>query len=246
MWRRRLAVIPFALLVALATMGADSCSGSAIETNTTGTQTASEATPTAEGNTEAAPPSTPKAPKPIVIHGHGKVVKSIRLKTNTPVVVTGSHDGQENFIVDLVGQGQHEFLFNQIGRYEGQAAVEDQLEPGKYRVAIDADGDWTLRFEQPVPKPNAKRLPGTLKGHGARVVPVHTEDDMQPVVRGTHKGQENFIVDVIGYGDLSGTVNLFNEIGRFSGEVLADEELPAGDYLVYVQADGAWTLKFTP
>jgi hypothetical protein len=245
---RGLAALPLAVVLALATMGADSCSGTAIETNTTANPTTSESAPTEEGSgsTVAAPPPRAVAPRPVVIHGHGKVVKSINLKTNTPVVVTGHHNGQENFIVDLVGQGQHEFLFNQIGRYEGQAAIEDQLDPGKYRVAIDADGDWTLKFEQPVPKPNAKRLPGTLKGRGARVVAVHTDDAIQPVVRGAHKGQENFIVDVIGYGDLSGTVNLFNEIGRFSGEVLADEELPAGDYLVYVQADGAWTLKFTP
>jgi hypothetical protein len=231
-------------------MGADSCSStSAIETNTSPSSANTEATATEEeaGETEAAPPpSGPKAPKPIVIRGHGKVVKSIRLKTDTPVVVTGSHNGQANFIVDLVGQGAHEFLFNEIGRYRGQAAIEEQLNSGKYRVAIDADGDWTLKFEQPVPKGDAKRLPGTLKGKGAHVVPVHTDDPMQPVVRGAHRGQANFIVDVIGYGDLSGVVNLFNEIGRFSGEVLADEELPAGDYLVYVQADGAWTLRFTP
>lgn len=223
-------------------MGADSCSGSAIET---ATHPAEAPTEGESGTSKAAPPPTP-APKPIVLRGHGKVVKSISLKTDTPVVVTGSHNGQANFIVDLVGQGAHEYLFNEIGRYDGQAAIEDQLDPGKYRVAIDADGDWTLKFEQPVPKANAKRLPGKLSGKGARVVPVRTDESMQPVVRGTHSGQANFIVDVIGYGDLSGVVNLFNEIGRFHGEVLADEELPAGDYLVYVQADGAWTLKFTP
>jgi hypothetical protein len=137
-------------------------------------------------------------------------------------------------------------LFNEIGSYEGQTAIEEQLDPGKYRAAIDADGDWTLKFEQPVPTSRAKPLPGTLKGHGARVVPVHMNDDLQPVIRGTHRGQSNFIVDVIGYGDVSGYFNLFNEIGRFKGEVLADEEMPAADYLVWVQADGDWTLKFSP
>jgi hypothetical protein len=68
---------------------------------------------------------------------------------------------------------------------------------------------------------------------------------MTPVVKATHNGQANFIVDVVGYGDLNGYVNLFNEIGHVKGEVLADEELPAGDYLVWVQADGSWTLKFS-
>ena len=78
------------------------------------------------------------------------------------------------------------------------------------------------------------------------MVPVQTNEDLQPVIRGTHRGQSNFIVDVIGYGDVSGYFNLFNEIGRFKGEILADEEMPAGDYLVWVQADGAWTLTFSP
>src|SRR4029453_13527879 len=102
------------------------------------------------------------------------------------------------------------------------------------------------KFEQPVPNGKATKIPGRLKGHGARVVAVHSDDDMQPVISGTHTGQANFIVDAVGYGDLSGYMNFFNEIGRFHGEVLAPEEMPAGDYLVWVQADGGWTLKFSP
>lgn len=243
---RKTAAIPLTLLLASVTMGADSCSTTAIETNPSATQTTSGETGEASGGTEAAPPPGPKAPKPVVIRGHGKVVKSVRIKTDTPVVVTAKHNGQSNFIVDLVGHGAHEFLFNEIGSFKGQTAIENQLDPGKYRAAIDADGDWTLKFEQPVPTSRAKPLPGTLKGHGARVVPVQTNEDLQPVIRGTHRGQSNFIVDVIGYGDVSGYFNLFNEIGRFKGEILADEEMPAGDYLIWVQADGAWTLKFSP
>lgn len=245
---RKTTLLSFLVLIPLATMGADSCSTSAIETNTGPSQAAGETATNDEdesGNSQAAPPPTPKAPRPVILRGHGKVVKSVTLKTNTPVVVTASHTGQANFIVDLVGHGAHEFLFNEIGNYDGQAAIEDKLRRGKYRVAIDADGAWTLKFEQPVPKPNASPIPGKLNGHGARVVPVHSERDMQPVIRGTHTGQANFIVDVIGYGGLSGFFNLFNEIGRFKGEVLADEEMPSGDYLVWVQADGAWTLKFS-
>jgi hypothetical protein len=31
------------------------------------------------------------------------------------------------------------------------------------------------------------------------------------------------------YSDLQGYINFFNEIGHFKGEVLADEQMPAGD-----------------
>ena len=154
-------------------------------------------------------------------------MKSVRINTDTPVVVTAKHNGQANFIVHLVGHGAEEFLFNQIGRFEGPDSYRNELDPASTPPA-DARGDWHL------------------KGDGARVVPVHTDDDLQPVIRGTDKGQANFIVDVIGFGDMSGYFFIFNEIGRFKGEVLADEEMPAGDYLVWVQADGAWTLKFSP
>jgi hypothetical protein len=52
-------------------------------------------------------------------------------------------------------------------------------------------------------------------------------------------------VSLIGYGGLTGEILVFNEIGNFKGETIADE-MPAGDFLLYVQADGRWTLKFTP
>ncbi len=42
-----------------------------------------------------------------------------------------------------------------------------------------------------------------------------------------------------------GSLFIFNEIGVFQGETLADE-MPAGDYLLYVQADGPWTIKIAP
>jgi hypothetical protein len=46
---------------------------------------------------------------------------------------------------------------------------------------------------------------------------------MEPIVTGRHRGQSNFVVEVIGYGDVQGTILLFNEIGRFRGETIAEE-----------------------
>jgi hypothetical protein len=68
---------------------------------------------------------------------------------------------------------------------------------------------------------------------------------MQPIVSATHRGEANFIVQMIGYGTTSGQAYLFNEIGNFHGQTLMDD-LPRGSYLLYVQADGAWTIRFTP
>lgn len=109
--------------------------------------------------------------------------------------------------------------------------------------AIKADGAWTFRLTQPVPKANAKEVPGKLTGSGPTVPHVQTVDELQPVVTASHRGASNFIVYLIGIGDLTGTILLFNEIGNFDGEELI-EEMPAGGYLLAVEADGNWTLRF--
>jgi hypothetical protein len=193
-------------------------------------------------------PDFPKAPKPKVFKGSGsKVIRDVRFETDAPLVVTGTHSGFANFIVELVPRGGGEFdstlLFNEIGKYDGQVAV-GEFTTGQFRVSVDADGSWTLKFEQPEPSGDEKKIPGTIKGEGAKVVQIVSEEDLQPIVIGKHTGGEsNFIVEVIGYSDLSGSILLFNEIGRFDGETIADE-MPAGNYLLAVVADGSWTIKF--
>jgi hypothetical protein len=61
-------------------------------------------------------------------------------------------------------------------------------------------------------------------------------------VTGRNGGTSNFIVDLVGYGDrVSGDQNVFNEIGPFHGQTIVDQ-MPVGDYLPVVQAEGPWTL----
>jgi hypothetical protein len=180
----------------------------------------------------------------VTISGRGARVVTIRLVRNSPLVVTGSHNGQSNFIVRLVGAGTSETLFNEIGAYSGQTAVAD-IHSGRFRVAVQADGVWTLGFAQPTPPRAAKPIPGTITGRGARVIAVRATRHLQPVVTATHRGQSNFIVQMIGYGTTIGQATLFNEIGNYHGQTLMDD-LPRGSYLLYVQADGAWSIRFTP
>ena len=70
-------------------------------------------------------------------------------------------------------------------------------------------------------------------------------DDLQPVVDATHRGQANFVVYLIGLGDVSGEQLVVNEIGNYSGQTLVDS-MPEGTYLLEVMADGTWSVKFTP
>jgi hypothetical protein len=193
-----------------------------------------------------APPPAPQAPRPVVIGGRGTKVATIRLAKNSPAVVTARHRGSSNFVVELVSPGAgggSDLLINEIGNYSGQVAL-DEAEAGRYRVPVTADGPWTIRFTQPVPTPAAKRVPGTVRGRGSRVVQIRSSQDLQPVIDVRHRGRSNFVVDLIGYGDTSGTELLVNEIGNYSGQSLLND-MPEGSYLLAVQADGPWTVKFS-
>ena len=186
------------------------------------------------------------APKPIVLTGSGSKVNTITLKQSGPVIVESHHTGSANFVVQLVGKGHDDLLVNAIGGYDGTVATTDAAEPGRYRLPVEADGSWTVKVEQPTVTGTEKTITQKLSGRGSEVARVSVGSSMQPVVRAKHRGQSNFVVYLIGYGDVSGTILLFNEIGNFSGEILADQEVPDGTYLVPVEADGPWTLKFTP
>ncbi|MEZ5101972.1 MAG: hypothetical protein R3C15_19660 [Thermoleophilia bacterium] len=181
------------------------------------------------------------------LKGTGSKVVNVTLTKDTPLVVGARHAGTSNFILELVsrnGSGS-ELLVNEIGRWAGQVAWA-YASRGRYRLKIDADGAWTITFNQPAPNNRTSRLlPGRVAGKGSRVVPVRTLTDLQPIVSATHRaGSSNFIVELIGYGDTSGSELLFNEIGRFSGQTLINT-MPEGHYLLSVIADGYRTIRFT-
>jgi hypothetical protein len=207
-------------------------------------------TPTPEPTPEPEP--TPAQPSPRTVTGVGQLVKTLRLRATGALLVKGTHQGSSNFIVDLVPRGGDEFdshnLYNEIGSYSGQTVIA-YAGKGRYRVKVNADGPWKLSFSQPSPPQNARSITkGTIRGTGAKVVKVHADDDMQLLVNATHRGESNFIAELVPYGPdagdaFLGTQSLFNEIGNFKGESLV-EQLGYGDYLLHVQADGAWTFKF--
>ncbi len=193
---------------------------------------------TAERATVAAKPAA-------VIRGVGARVVALRLPATRPLVVSGTHRGSSNFIVDLVPRnGRSTLLFNEIGRFSGQTAVGDAV-AGRYRIRVQADGAWVLRFAQPRPSRRARRIIGTFTGRGSRVVQARAARDLQPVVTARHTGRSNFIVELISYRDPSFPTLVFNEIGRYKGQTLIDE-LEKGSYLLHIEADGAWRLSFRP
>jgi hypothetical protein len=192
------------------------------------------------------PPGLAASPtaKVTTFSGSGQRVVSLTLLRSSPLKLSAVHAGESNFAITIVHGSDRELMVNDIGPYAGETLYRD-AQRGRARVQVTADGSWTLRFQQPLPLLGARSLFGSFSGSRPTVVQVRLRTDAQPVVRGQHSGAGNFAVWITGIGRAAGTDDLlFNEIGRFKGETIPSSDLPSGNYLISVQADGPWRLTF--
>lgn len=175
------------------------------------------------------------------VSGNGDRVATVKLPRG-PVVVGAGHNGDSNFIVRLYGPGSRTSLVNEIGYWVG-ITLADEITGGNYRVAVQADGQWHVLFYRVGAWNITRSLLGLHQDSGSDVVAVRSPSSAQLVVTGTHSGSGNFIVKLVGVGSLTGSDLLFNEIGPYRGQRVA--EVPRGPLLLWVQADGRWSLRFT-
>jgi len=231
--------LPVSLAVASAAIGLQGCGSDA---TTADTVVVTETVAAAEADVPDAAAEESGAPAPQKLTGSGMKVTSLNVARESPVVIKGTHRGESNFIVDVLGGDYPDNAFNEIGNYSG-ATVLTGLSVGKHRVKVNADGPWTLTVTQPDPPANPSGIPGAVTGKGSAVVWVRASADIEPIIVGRHRGESNFIVDLM-TPDGSGEENLFNEIGDFTGETTTS--IPAGDYQMSVQTDDSWSMRFKP
>ena len=127
-------------------------------------------------------------------------------------------------------------LANEIGDYEGSTA--EYLDGGVYALAINADGDWTIDFEQINFDQSSRE--SSFSGTGDLVTSVFEIDGGLTMFHLTHEGSSNFAVKILGSNDKWGTL-LANEIGNYEGTTA--EQLPTGHYVFSVLGDGDWTIE---
>lgn len=160
-----------------------------------------------------------------------------------PVIITLTHDGSSNFIVQPVGRDGEDGLtwVNEIGPYSGTTfqsmggfiATFDKKNP---IVAADvmADGNWSIQIRKlkAAPKKSLKR--GSGSGDAVIRFPKPTKGLTRMTL--THNGDSNFIVQPI---DSSGDdgISMVNEIGSYKGTV----RVPSGTKYLWVIADGDWS-----
>jgi hypothetical protein len=186
------------------------------------------------------PPPTPSS-----LNGTGPAGSEIQVSGTTPLVATATYAGSGTFTVRLVpvAGGSAETLFQRVGRYSGQTLFA-RPRPGRYRVRVDAAGRWSLRFAQPQPAASAAMIPGRFSGTGSRVIAVQAAQALRARVAGLHQGGATFDVTLVSYAGTAPELRLFHQTGRFQGQTVTS--IAAGPSLLRVQADGAWSVVFTP
>jgi len=176
---------------------------------------------------------------PITIDGEGATVTDEFDLEAGVTIAEATHDGESNFIVDLVPAdgGREQLLVNVIGDFDGASGTMLD-DPGTYLLDVDADGAWELTILQPeAEEDDAQSLPLELEGENPTWDGPYLFDGLATAT-GTHDGQGNFIVEVLPQEGLFSDL-VFNEIGVFEGETTVDAE---GVGYVTVEADGPWSL----
>lgn len=157
------------------------------------------------------------------------------------LTVDFSHDGESNFIVEMVAlegeQWDDELLVNVIGDADGSSVMS--INGGTYQIDVDADGGWLLDLDQPeVSADELEEPPIEESGSGSTWIGPFSAEGVHEV-HSTHDGESNFIVE--GH-DADGNWELMiNEIGEYegSGTFRAD----SGAFWVNIEADGDWTIE---
>jgi hypothetical protein len=174
----------------------------------------------------AAPAPAPAVP-PQKFTGKGNDVVDLPTPLDAGVVQFDCAKCSRNVIVKTEG----DLLVNTIGKYTGTRWITQQTS----RFEIQATGSWTLTvggFD--LATTAGDKAP--VSGHGDQVLLFPSSPDKAHL---THKGDRNFIVQVIG-ADSSYPDLLVNDIGSWDGTVAMPD---AGSLaLVQVTADGNWTL----
>lgn len=171
--------------------------------------------------------------------GEGMMVTDFIKVEEGLAVFNFTHDGDSNFIVHLLDEGGDVvgYLANQIGEYEG--SIAEYVDEGTYVVRIDADGEWTMDFDQVDFSDSSSDT--SFSGEGSAATQVfHVETGGLKTFDLSHSGDSNFIVHLLD-SDGRTVAYLANAIGDYSGSTA--EYLDAGDYIMNVQADGEWDIS---
>ncbi|WP_049896561.1 hypothetical protein [Natrialba chahannaoensis] len=182
--------------------------------------------------------------EPITFSDAGSTVTDEFELEDGVTIVESVHDGDSNFIVDLVPTtgNRAELLVNTIGAYTGATGLIAAA--GQYLLDVDADGSWEIEIQQPqATDDDAESLPASLAGDTPDWAGPFQFDGLGEA-RGVHEGQGNFIVEILPQEEsvfgLTFPELVFNELDQFEGETTFSVE---GIGYVTVDAAGPWEVE---
>jgi hypothetical protein len=138
-------------------------------------------------------------------------------------------------------------LFIGIGIGVG-GGTDDVVTPTVADASTPATADESTSEPAPSPTktsaaPKEPAEPKSVKysGGGDKVLKISKPADGANLIKLTHEGDSNFIVDQLD-SDLDETENLVNEIGKYKGTTILDVTEEEETKRLRIQADGTWTI----
>lgn len=185
-------------------------------------------------------PAIPMAQPSVEVSGQGQ--QTSRKFTLQAGLVTyhAQHSGKSNFIVYILDgtTGQEvTSIVNEIGAVDATKALQLK-KGGTYVARVDADGPWSLSFEQPRPT-EAPAAPQAYSGNGTSLSPFFHSDGGLLMVSGSYQGDGRVAIRV---RDINGVVvdQVANQVGTFNGSL--GMSVPAGIYFLEMYGNGTWSV----
>lgn len=197
-------------------------------------------------------------PPPFTIRGRGATTRSITAPNDyRPVLIFARYPRTSVLTVRLRGEG-----FDR-SRDEGGAIsfsgspisfdAEPGLERGQYNLSVtDVKGPWSLQFAVPDPAASAFQMfEKPIVGRYDNIAKVHLAEE-SGIKWQMQTDAPMMIAKLVGYEDAEGTEQFLGilqgplELGPGRHGFRSDAPMPAGDYVLVVDADGRWGIKFSP
>jgi hypothetical protein len=178
----------------------------------------------------------------VVVSGSGPGERTIAFEQGGPLVFRARVGRGEGFRVTAQSTRYKLLVFNGRGPFDAPVALPAPG-PGPVELDVASDGEWSLSIEQPVASADDVRIPGTVSGEGAAVVPVRVAGSPPVRLIATHEGEGPFEARIVPYEEYAPGFELLAGSGQVERRVALTQPLQ-GSFLVTVVADGPWTLRF--
>jgi hypothetical protein len=231
------------------------------EQDTSATKSSSATAPSASASVTATTTGetgeSAEAPPPFTVEGRGPMKRSITVPNEyRPVIILARWPKRSILEVRIHGEGLDR-LKGESGAFlfdgPGGATATPGIASGDYEFAVKGTkGPWGLQFSEPDPDAESLAMLEEPIGYQYDAVVILRLEEAT-ALQWEMQSDALFMPHLLGYGDAEGAEL---QLGVSTGDGLlleptdrgfrSDGAMPAGDYLLVVDADGNWVVTFSP